>query len=147
RLWIGLALHGGPDDDLLRERAESAAAAYGVKIVALGGVYMHVRSRKPLQDTLTATRLRKSIAECGYALEPNAERHLRARLRLANVYAPAMLAATLDVAAQCAFSLETLRYEYPDELAPPGVTPAAYLRQETYIGAWRRYRNGIPYVV
>ncbi|WP_176026163.1 error-prone DNA polymerase [Robbsia andropogonis] len=147
RLWIGLALHGGPDDDLLRERAESAAAAYGVKIVALGGVYMHVRSRKPLQDTLTATRLRKSIAECGYALEPNAERHLRARLRLANVYAPAMLAATLDVAAQCAFSLETLRYEYPDELAPPGVTPAAYLRQETYIGACRRYRNGIPYVV
>ena len=49
---------------------------------------MHVRSRKPLQDTLSAIRLGKPVAECGYELAQNAEQHLRARLRLANIYPP-----------------------------------------------------------
>ena len=47
---------------------------------------MHVRSRKPLQDTLTAMRLNKPMAECGFDLAQNAEQHVRARLRLANLY-------------------------------------------------------------
>jgi error-prone DNA polymerase len=53
------------------------------RIVATGDVLMHARSRKPLQDVLTATRLRCPVAACGFALEPNAEAHLRSRARLA----------------------------------------------------------------
>jgi error-prone DNA polymerase len=55
---------------------------------------MHVRSRKPLQDVITAVRLGRPVAECGFALQPNAEAHLRARLRLAGVYPPPLLKAT-----------------------------------------------------
>ena len=71
------------------------AAPHGLPVAAIGNVCMHVRSRKPLQDTLTAIRLGKPVAECGYELAQNAEQHLRARLRLANLYPPGALAETL----------------------------------------------------
>ncbi|SDV48649.1 error-prone DNA polymerase [Chitinasiproducens palmae] len=142
--WIGLTLHGQVHDDALRERIERAAQRYGLPIVALGGACMHVRSRKPLQDTLSAVRLRRPVSDCGYDLAANGEQHLRSRLRLANLYAPAALAQTLELVRRCTFSLDELRYEYPQELTPPGYTPSAYLRQETLIGAQHRFRQGIP---
>ena len=90
-------------------------------------------TRKPLQDTLTAIRLGKPIASCGYDLAPNAEQHLRARLRLANLYPSATLNETIRIAQQCTFSLDELRYEYPEELVPEGETAAGYLRKEPHI--------------
>jgi hypothetical protein len=77
-------------------------------------------------------------------LAPNAEQHLRSRVRLANIYPRAALDETLRIASLCTFSLDELRYEYPDEVVPPGHTAASYLRSETYIGAHRRFRDGIP---
>jgi error-prone DNA polymerase len=68
-------------------------------------------------------------------------------LRLANLYPEDALAATVDIMSRCTFSLDELRYEYPDELVPAGHTPASYLRQETYIGAQRRFPAGIPHQV
>ncbi|MGC2962631.1 error-prone DNA polymerase [Paraburkholderia graminis] len=147
RAWVGLVLHQRAMDDIHRGAVEFVARNHDVPVVALGEVLMHVRSRKPLQDTITAIRVGKPVHECGYDLAPNAEQHLRSRLRLANLYAPDALAATVDIAARCTFSLDELRYEYPDELVPPGFTPGAYLRQETYIGAQRRFPSGIPHHV
>ncbi|MGF6302144.1 error-prone DNA polymerase [Paraburkholderia sp. WC7.3d] len=134
-------------DDIHRGSVEFIARQQDVPIVALGNVVMHVRSRKPLQDTMTAIRVGKPVHECGYALAPNAEQHLRSRLRLANLYPDYALAETVNIATRCRFSLDELRYEYPDELVPNGFTPAAYLRQETYIGAHRRFPSGIPHDV
>jgi error-prone DNA polymerase len=108
---------------------------------------MHVRSRKPLQDTLTAIRLRTPVAECGYALAPNAEQHLRSRLRLGNIYSAVMLEETIRIAERCSFSLDELRYEYPDELVPDGETPASYLRKEVEAGAQHRFPAGTPSVL
>ncbi len=115
-----------------------------VPVVALGNVVMHVRSRKPLQDTMTAIRVGRPVHECGYDLAPNAEQHLRSRLRIANLYPEQTMRETISVLGRCKFSLEDLRYEYPDELVPKGFTPTAYLRQETYIGAQWRFPSGIP---
>ena len=98
---------------------------------------MHVRSRKPLQDTLTAMRLKRPIAECGFALARNAEQHLRSRLRLAQLYRSEWLQASVDIADRCSFSLDELRYEYPDEIVPPGETPISHLRKLTVAGARR----------
>jgi error-prone DNA polymerase len=147
RAWIALTLLLQSRDDWHRDIVEQAARQTGLPIVATGNVCMHVRSRKPLQDTLTAIRLGKPIAECGYELAPNAEQHLRARVRLANIYPRETLAETVRIAAQCSFSLDELRYEYPDELVPPGETPATYLRKETWIGANRRFPGGVPHAV
>ena len=147
RAWAGLTLHQRAMDDIHRGIVENVADRYRVPVVAVGNVLMHVRSRKPLQDTMTAIRVGKPIAECGYELAPNAEQHLRSRLRLANLYPEHTLQETLSVIERCTFKLDELRYEYPDELVPAGFTHEAYLRQETYMGAHRRYPAGIPHKV
>ena len=144
RAWIGLTLLHRAFDDAHRNAIDEVAWQHGLKVVALGHVCMHVRSRKPLHDTLCAIRVGKPVGECGYALAQNAEQHLRARLRLANLHTPQALAETLRIARLCTFSLSELRYEYPDELVPAGQTASAYLRAETYSGAQRRFPLGIP---
>ena len=94
RCWtaVELLLHGG--EDQLFERIQLAADITGMPLVAAGDVGMHDASRKPLQDTMTAIRLGKPLAECGYALQPNAEQHLRARSRLGQLYPPELLQET-----------------------------------------------------
>ncbi|MCH1989615.1 error-prone DNA polymerase, partial [Achromobacter xylosoxidans] len=144
RAWVGLTLLYRSRDDLHRAAVDHAARAADLPVVALGQVQMHVRSRKPLHDTLTGIRTHQCVSQCGYALSGNAEQHLRTRMRLANLYPPEALAQTLVVARRCAFSLDELRYEYPDEIIPRGHTPATYLRQETLAGAARRFPDGTP---
>ena len=144
RFWITLELLHGLDDDLWQHKLERASHLTGVPLVAAGNVHMHVRSRKPLQDVMTAVRLGKPVAECGFELQPNAEAHLRARLRVAGIYASELLQATLTIAARCSFSLDELRYQYPVETVLPGLTPSETLRRFTYEGMSRRYPQGIP---
>ncbi len=132
------------DDTLVMERVQNVAAQLGLPIAAAGDVLMHLRSRKPVQDTLTAIRLKTPLADCGYALARNAEQHLRSRLRLMQLYRPAWLAHTVAIAKRCHFSLDELRYEYPAELVPAGSTPIAHLRALTHEGARERYPQGLP---
>jgi error-prone DNA polymerase len=89
---------------------------------------MHVRRRRRLQDTMTAIRVGRTLADCGYALYANGERHLRLPHKLASIHPAALLDETLKVAAHCRFSLDELRYEYPEEIAPPGHTTTSWLR-------------------
>ena len=119
-------------------------ALSGLPLVACGDVRMHARHRKPLLDVLTATRLNCSVAQAGFALAANAEAHLRSRQRLAALYAPEWLAATVQIAASCRFSLDELRYEYPEEIVPDGHTPTSWLRALTEAGAATRYPEGVP---
>ncbi|MCX7893971.1 MAG: error-prone DNA polymerase [Burkholderiales bacterium] len=136
--WITAELHLGGSDRAELARLAALARASGLPLVAAGGVEMHVRSRKSLHDVLAAIRLGKPVAECGTALAANAERHLRLRARLARIYPPELLAETVRIAARCTFSLDELRYEYPDEIVPPGETPSSWLRELAYQGlAWR----------
>ncbi len=107
--------------------------------MAAGNVHMHVRSRKPLQDVITAVRLGLPVAECGFELQANAEAHLRSRARLAQIYPAQLLAHTLCVAERCTFSLDELRYQYPLETVLPGQSPAQTLRHFSYEGALIRY--------
>ncbi len=145
RAWIGVALHCDVEDELWLARLRELSRLSNLPLVAAGDVHMHVRSRKPLQDTLTAIRLGKPLTECGLALHANAERHLRSRLALANVYPHELLQQTLAVAARCHFSLDELRYEYPEGVVPEGETPSSCLRRLTYEGAGRRFTQaGIP---
>ncbi len=134
----------GPNDraqlDALRELSRSS----GLPLVAAGDVHMHVRSRRRLQDMLTAMRLGRPVAACGRALHPNGERHLRLRMRLAKLYPPELLAETLRLARACRFSLDELRYEYPEELVPAGETPASWLRKLTEAGLGWRFPQGAP---
>ena len=138
RLWLAVELHRGPDDARRLQELLALSTALGIPAVASGDVHMHVRSRRALQDTITAIRHRTTIAQAGMRLFPNGERHLRTRRALAAIYPQQLLDETLRIAARCRFSLDDLRYEYPHELVPAGHTPTTWLRQLTEEGIrWR----------
>jgi len=118
-VWLGVSHSLGAQDARNIARMQHIAQFSGVPLVATGGVLMHLRSRKPLHDVLSAVRLGLPLAQCGRSLQPNAERHLRSRARLAALFDAAHLANTLVVAQRCNFSLNSLRYHYPWRLFCP----------------------------
>ncbi len=142
--WIAVELHKGAQDAQELDRLRALGSATGLPLVAAGDVHMHARGRKRLQDVLTAIRLRTGLAQAGRRLQPNAERYLRPIERLARIYPPDLLSQTLEVASRCAFSLGEIRYEYPEELVPPGETPATHLEKLALEGLARRYPAGAP---
>lgn len=144
RARIAMTLHCGARDEEHRETVENIAAYYGLPMVATGDAVMHVRSFKPVQDTMTAIRHGVPVNECGRLLAPNAEQHLRQRLRLANLYAQPALEESVRLANLCHFSLDELKYEYPQEIVPEGETATSYLRTQAYLGAHWRFPEGIP---
>ncbi|MBT9463637.1 error-prone DNA polymerase [Hydrogenophaga sp.] len=144
RCWLGVTQLRRLDDEMLLHKLRQSSALTAVPLVAVGDVHMHVRSRKPLQDVLTATRIGQPLTACGLALEPNAEQHLRSRLTLGQCYPPELLAETLAVAARCHFSLDELRYQYPSEVVPEGETPSSYLHRLAWAGAAWRWPQGTP---
>jgi error-prone DNA polymerase len=105
---------------------------------------MHCRKRRALQDTVTAIREGLTLDRAGYALYSNGERYLRSRAVIGNVYPAELLEETLRIADAIQFSLDELRYEYPDELVPEGMTPASYLRQLSMEGMDKRWPDGAP---
>jgi len=141
RAWIAVELLARSGDRARLARLQARSQETGLPLVAAGDVHMHARARRALQDTLTAIRVRTPLAECGYALFPNGERHLRSRARLGTLYPRELTDATLDLAERCAFSLDELRYEYPEELVPAGATPASHLRELVEAGLRRRYAD------
>ena len=145
RLWLAVELVGAADDALWLSQLRQLSVLTGVAPVAAGGVLMHARSRKRLHDVLTAVRLGRAVAECGFALEPNAERRLRSRVTLRQIYPQELLAATETVRERCRFDLKEIAYRYPKEVLPPGLTPTQALRELTYAEAAReRYRHRMP---
>ncbi|WP_313953965.1 error-prone DNA polymerase [Accumulibacter sp.] len=147
RSWLAVELLSGPDDAKRLAMLLELARASGLPAVAAGDVHMHRRARRPLQDTLTAIRLKSTVFAAGHALFANGERHLRNRLRLARLYPPELLAETLSIAERCTFSLGELRYEYPDEVVPDGQTAATFLRAEVEKGLRQRYAGTVPSIV
>jgi error-prone DNA polymerase len=144
RCWFAATQLRQLDDEAWLHQLHEAGEHTAIPLVAAGDVHMHARSRKPLQDVMTATRLGRQLTECGLDLQPNAEQHLRTRLRLAQAYPPGLMEETLRVVERCDFSLDELRYQYPSEVVPEGETPASHLRRLTYEGAGRRWSRGMP---
>ncbi|MGD8690444.1 MAG: error-prone DNA polymerase, partial [Gammaproteobacteria bacterium] len=144
RCWIAVELFCGGDDCAYLAALRRLGRASGLPLVAAGDVHMHVRNRRALQDVFTAIRLGTTVAEAGLALFPNGERHLRSLDRLAHLYPSDLLEESVRIADRCRFSLDELRYEYPDELVPPGRTAIAHLRDLTRTGARRRWPDGLP---
>ncbi|MGD8710774.1 MAG: error-prone DNA polymerase [Ectothiorhodospiraceae bacterium] len=144
RGWLGVTLLRDAHDPERLARNEALATRTGLPRLACGDVHMHRRGRRALQDTLTAIRLGKPLPEIGLAVHGSGERHLRRRRVLGRLYPRELLAETVRLAAQCRFSLDELRYEYPEELVPDGHTPASWLRRLVEKGAAARWPGGVP---
>lgn len=138
-------LHCGEDRERLARLAE-LGERLGVPLVATGAVLYHVPERKPLQDVLTCVHQGVTIARAGFALEANAERHLKAPAEMARLFKgfEDAVARTNEIAQACRFSLDELVYEYPEEPVPPGKSAQTHLEDLTWEGARWRFPAGLP---
>ncbi|MEZ5901068.1 MAG: error-prone DNA polymerase [Hyphomicrobiaceae bacterium] len=118
----------------------------GTPLVATNDVLYHAPHRRQLQDVLTCVRAHTTIAQAGFALEANAERHLKRPGEMARLFKgyEDALARTVEIAEACRFSLDELVYEYPDEPVPPDKTPQQHLEDLTWQGAEARFSGGLP---
>jgi error-prone DNA polymerase len=144
RSWIAVELLARAGDGERLAHLEEIGRQTGLPCVAAGDVHMHVRGRRALQDTLTAIRLGVTVADAGLALQASGERHLRRLEILEQLYPAQMIEESHRIAGLCDFSLDTLRYEYPEEIVPAGKTPARYLAELTAAGLEKRYPGNIP---
>ncbi|MDP1741543.1 error-prone DNA polymerase [Polaromonas sp.] len=145
--WLAVELLQELDDALRLQQLQALSQRSGIRLVAAGRVLMHIRSRKPLHDVLTAIRLGCTVHECGFELQVNAEAHLRPRMRLGDIYPAELLRATLEIAGRCNFNLDEIRqlYRYPaDNIAAHQESPSACLRRLTAEGARERFPGGVP---
>ncbi len=122
------------------------AGAARVPLIAIGDVLYHAPERRPLQDVMTCIREHVTLATAGRRLEANAERHLKSPQEMARLFrdAPEAVGETLHLLERCRFSLDELKYEYPDETREGYATPQEALVAATEEGARRRYPDGIP---
>ncbi len=142
RGWLAVELLRDGLDQARLQQLNDWSEAFDLPLVASGDVYMHVRSRRVMQDLLTAIRLNKPVSELGLQLQANGERHLRQLDELASLYPAELLAETARIAGRCDFSLDEISYQYPDDVTPAGMQAQAFLRQLTEEGIKNRWPAG-----
>jgi error-prone DNA polymerase len=139
----------GVNDTRWLEKISALARAHAVPMLASNDAHYHCESRRMLQDLLTCVRHGCSLGDAGFRLHANAERFLKppdAMYRLFEEY-PQAIRRGLEIAERCTFSLDELKYEYPDELAPHARRPIEHLADLAWAGAAERYPAGVPTIV
>jgi error-prone DNA polymerase len=138
-------LYRGDDRARINRLAEIAHETR-TPLLATNDVLYHHASRRVLQDVVTAIREGVTVANAGFRLEANAERHLKTPDEMARLFGdhPHAIANTLEIAKACTFSLDELKYEYPEEPIPKGKTPQSHLAHLAWEGAKERYPEGVP---
>jgi error-prone DNA polymerase len=121
-------------------------ARSGIKVVATNDVHYHHPSRRELQDVVTCVREKCTIYNAGYRLHPNAERYLKSQGEMNRLFMqyPDAIATTKEIAGACKFSLEQLKYVYPKEVTPDGLSPHEYLTDLAWKGAHDIYGDILP---
>jgi error-prone DNA polymerase len=143
RVWLGVTHLLGNNEVARYLALHKLAGETGIAMVACGNVQMHCASRKALHDVFTALRHNTSIDQLGRRRLANSQQHLRSLRKLQRLYPPALLEETLRIAGQCQFSLDELRYEYPEEVVPASDTANSYLRRLVEEGVTARWPRGV----
>jgi len=140
-VWLAASLLYRGDDRRRLARLQRTAATARVPLLATNEVLYHHPARRPLQDVLCCIREKTTIDAIGRRLEANAERYLKPAHEMARLFrdAPEALAETMRFAGRITFSLDQLKYQYPDEPVPPGKTAQRHLEDLTWTGAHQRF--------
>lgn len=145
QIYLGLSPEYDGEDQTRFEERNRLAEAVKLPLVALGNVIMHHGGRVRLADVLSCIREKKTIDKLGFLAQPNAERRIKSELEIRRIFKayPKALNNTNLIANACKFSLDELRYEYPDEITN-GVEPNERLRTLTEEGLSHRYPDAVP---
>ncbi len=148
-VWLAASLLYRGDDKRRLARLYGVAAKARVPLLATNEVLYHHPARRPLQDVLTCIREKANIDTIGKRLEANAERYLKPAAEMARLFRdlPEAIAETMRFAGRITFSLDQLKYQYPDEPVPPGKTAQQHLEDLTWAGVNKYFPNGINAVL
>jgi error-prone DNA polymerase len=143
-VWLAASLIYRGDDRRRLARLDDLAAKARVPLLATNEVLYHDPGRRPLQDVLTCIREKTTIEAVGRKLEANAERFLKTPREMSRLFrdVPEAIAETMRFADRIDFSLDQLKYQYPDEPVPPGKTAQGHLEDLTWAGV-DKYFGGI----
>ena len=146
RAYLLCAFHRGVDDRDQAERLRKLSLSNDIPLVASGDVHYHTADRMLAHDCLTAIRHGTTIDNVHCDRFANSQRHLRSLEEIAELYrdVPDAIGRTIEIAQRCEFSLDQLRYEYPEEIAPPGMTLIEHLKRLAWEGARQRWPQGVP---
>jgi error-prone DNA polymerase len=138
-------LYRGRDRARLARVRQTAREAQ-VPLIAINDVHFHHPDRRPLADVLTCIREKTTIDRAGRKLAANAEHFLKPPQEMLRLFrdAPEAVAETLALSEALTFSLDELKYEYPDETIAGFDNAQEALRHLAYDGAARRYPQGLP---
>ena len=145
-VWLAASMHRHGDDRRRLARLKKIASGMHVPLIAVNDVLYADPGQRDLQDVLTCIRDGTTIAEAGRRLEVNAERHLKPPAEMARLFhdCPEAIEETGSLLGKIGFSLDQLKYEYPDEPVPSGWQPQAWLEDLTRRCALKRYPEGVP---
>ncbi|NVB40887.1 error-prone DNA polymerase [Pseudenhygromyxa sp. WMMC2535] len=146
RVYAMITRHRRAEEAATEDAMRLAARRCDVSMVGATDVLYHDLERRPLQDVLACVRAGKTLGEAGLSIRGNAEHGLESIPAMLARFSdcPELLARTLEVAERCDFSLDQLRYVYPGEQLPAGVSEGDHLRALTLAGARLRYPKGVP---
>ncbi len=144
-VWLAASLIYRGDDKRRLARLHHLALAAKVPLLATNEVLYHHPARRRLQDVLTCIREKTTIDAIGRRLEANAERYLKPPHEMARLFRelPEAIAETMRFARRISFSLDQLKYQYPDEPVPPGKTAQQHLEDLTWAGVDRYFGDEI----
>ncbi|WP_086933031.1 error-prone DNA polymerase [Agarilytica rhodophyticola] len=147
RLWIGIDFQFTSNEQASFLQWQNISQRYRIPLLACQCVVMHDKLRKPLHDVLCGIKHNTSIDKLGRKLSSNAEAHLKDIESLSNIYPQALIEEADKLAKRCVFSMDDLRYQYPHELVPKNKSAIEYLTEQVYLGANKRWPNGIPELI
>ncbi|MBO9619764.1 MAG: error-prone DNA polymerase [Niabella sp.] len=145
-LYLAASFAYQGDDAKRMHRLHQLSLLYKVPLVAVNNVHYHSPGRRELQDILTCIREKCTIQTAGYKLCQNAERYLKPEKELLRLFRhyPDAITRTQEIVASCQFSLDELKYVYPEELTSEGRTPQQELEFLTWQGAGEKFGTDVP---
>ena len=143
-VWLAASLLYRGDDRRRLTKLQRVASTARIPLLATNEVLYHHPARRPLQDVLTCIREKTTIMNAGKRLEANAERHLKPGYEMARLFRdyPGAIAETMCFAERISFTLDELKYQYPDEPVPPGKTAQQHLKDLTWAGVDKYFPKG-----
>ncbi|MET0299417.1 MAG: error-prone DNA polymerase [Flavitalea sp.] len=145
QLNLACSRHYYGDDSKQLYRLAQLSQQLNIPLVATNDVHYHDAPRRQLQDIVTCVREKCTIQNAGFRLNENAERFLKPAeemIRLFRQY-PGAIEQSAKIAAACRFTLDSLKYEYPEEITSEGRTPQEELIHLAWIGAKEKFGENI----
>ena len=146
RIWLGISMPYHGDDQKRLKHFQHLAHITNIPLLATNDVLYHCVERRELHDVVTCIRAHTTLNEAGRILEANAERHLKSPAEMAELFqsAPEALQETIRFASLINFTLDQIKYNYPNETIPEGKTAQQQLADLTWAGTIKRYGHVLP---